>query len=346
MQHKSTKQIIRKFLGPTLQLVGYSTGLMRLTSLIQKIDGAMILMYHSVASDSDSKWIDPANHVPTDIFARQMKYLSNKRKVISLDELVKLLLQGKTPQKKTVVITFDDGYLDNLTIAAPILDYYRLPATLFLPSGYIDRGENQWIDQAFCAFKFRRNHTLDLIADLSVFFNLNSLKDSKIAYATVCKELLTATAKKRKILISNLFEQLQPIEHPPRLIMDWNDVRKLLTAHKCFQIGGHTMEHTDLTGVSFQEAEAELIGCIKRIEAELGFQPKYFSFCYGRTSTKLQILAAKSGFEGACGEENLDPVIRSSGDPLRLPRIAAPSTMQGFNLFTNSLNTGFWRKLH
>ena len=43
-------------------------------------------------------------------------------------------------------ITFDDGYRDNLTVAAPILEKYRLPATLFLATGYVERGETQWSD--------------------------------------------------------------------------------------------------------------------------------------------------------------------------------------------------------
>ena len=58
---------------------------------------------------------------------------------------------GRTPPAGTVCITFDDGYRDNLTVAAPILEKYRLPATLFLATGFVERGETQWSDTAALA---------------------------------------------------------------------------------------------------------------------------------------------------------------------------------------------------
>ena len=50
--------------------------------------GAIVLMYHSVADRDEAAWIDPRNHVPADVFARQMAFLAEHRKVVSLAQLV------------------------------------------------------------------------------------------------------------------------------------------------------------------------------------------------------------------------------------------------------------------
>ena len=340
------RQKVRKSCGPLVQILGHKTWLMQLSSsLLGKIEGAIVLMYHSVADDHNVEWVDPANHVPADIFARQMEFLASKRKVVALDELVSTLQQGKTPDAGTMAITFDDGYLDNLTVAAPILERYKLPATLFLPTGYIDRGENQWVDQAYSAFKFRSKSQLSWGSDAATTFNLDDPKQYRAGYRAVCDELLRAAAAERKALLDKLNEQLRPTSRPPRLTMNWDEVRTLVNKHRGFQIGGHTLEHTDLSTVSEEQAQKELTICAQRIKEELGVRPRHFSFCYGRTSESLRRLAAAAGFEAACGGEGLDPVIKAPADLLRLPRVAGPASMRRFDLLTSAANTGIWRRL-
>ena len=92
-------------------------------------------MYHSVAKPDAAPWIEPGNRVDPRTFERQMAYLAAERRVVSLSELVDTIADGRALAADTVCITFDDCYRDNLTVAAPILERYRLPATLFLATG-------------------------------------------------------------------------------------------------------------------------------------------------------------------------------------------------------------------
>jgi Polysaccharide deacetylase len=59
---------------------------------------------------------------------------------------VKALQRQGLPGGRPLVITFDDGYADNLYNAAPLLDRYDVPATLFLATGYIDGAREFWWD--------------------------------------------------------------------------------------------------------------------------------------------------------------------------------------------------------
>jgi len=336
---------IRNLFGSSLQMAAYSTGLMSLAACMRQRNGAIILMYHSIADSMQSKWVDPENHVEPEIFEQQMKFLSQNRKVVSFSELIATLQKGCTPPDGTVVITFDDGYLDNLSIAAPILEHYKMPALLFLPSAYIDRSETQWIDQAYTAFMFRSNRLLRVGSNPTFCFDLDNKLQSRSGYKAVCRGLLSAGVEERQSLLADLYDQLAPTERPPRLTMTWDDVRTLLSEYKLFHIGAHTAEHTDLTSVSEKNAKEELAICMNRIKAEVNIYPHYFSFCYNRSSESLRHLVAEAGFEAACGGRGLDPVIKLPSNLFDLPRIAAPASMRFFDILTNSVNTGIWRRL-
>ena len=96
-----------------------------------------ILMYHRV-----NNWADKSDllTVKEKTFQRQMKFLhDNKYNVISLDDLVNLIKLNKKIPPETVLVTFDDGYVDNYEVAYPILKKYHIPATIFVITSLIDK---------------------------------------------------------------------------------------------------------------------------------------------------------------------------------------------------------------
>ena len=98
-----------------------------------------VLMYHSVGRKiNDWKWSYLT--VPVQIFENQLKWLSKKKyKSVNLSELY-AHVQGRTPLPKfTLVITFDDGYLDNWTYAYPLLEQYGFSATVFINPEFVDK---------------------------------------------------------------------------------------------------------------------------------------------------------------------------------------------------------------
>ena len=99
------------------------------------MEGIKILLYHSVGK------IDPEDNlgirVDTDRFRSQMDFLKMNYKIWTLREAVDCIRKrGPIPQK-TAVITFDDGYKDNIVNAAPIMERQGLRATFFVTVDYI-----------------------------------------------------------------------------------------------------------------------------------------------------------------------------------------------------------------
>jgi hypothetical protein len=99
-----------------------------------------ILMYHSI-SDADDSSRHPYYRTVTapQVFDRHLKFLHDGGyRTISLSDAVRLLRGPEVDIKKTVVITFDDGFQDFYTHAFPALNRYGFSATMFLPTAYID----------------------------------------------------------------------------------------------------------------------------------------------------------------------------------------------------------------
>ncbi len=93
-----------------------------------------VLMYHKV-NDRPGNQLS----VPTHLFDEQMGFLRDRGfEVVPLDAVLDHYAGGAPLQPHSVLITFDDGYRDNLENAAPVLERYGYPAVLFVPIGYLD----------------------------------------------------------------------------------------------------------------------------------------------------------------------------------------------------------------
>jgi len=118
----------KKIIGICLGLLILIAGLFLLH--VNRLYVVPIMMYHHVEDldHHEANWVSPKN------FEFQMAFLKKHRyHVISLEKLVEITRNNEIPRWKTVVITFDDGYVDNYTEAVPILKKYGFPAIFFLP---------------------------------------------------------------------------------------------------------------------------------------------------------------------------------------------------------------------
>lgn len=95
-----------------------------------------IMMYHNVSSSDQPRM----NSVTPENFAKQMAYLhKHGYRVVPFSELVNSITEKKTLPKKSVVITFDDGFEDNYTNAFPVLKEYHFPAIIFVVTDIVGK---------------------------------------------------------------------------------------------------------------------------------------------------------------------------------------------------------------
>ena len=301
-------------------------------------DGAIILMYHSVAESGVDDHIDPANRVAPFAFERQMAFLSRHRRVLPLTALVELVSRGESPPARTVSITFDDGYLDNLTVAAPVLAKYHLPATLFLATGYVERREPQWAD-ALYSFWLRRTENRLSLPELGILTDLSSLPQAAAARKLLHGRLLEAQHDQRTRWLLEIERQLKPAGIMPRLTMDWDEARALLKSYPLFEIGGHTRDHIDLRTHTGELARRQVDGCAADLRSELGLEACHFSFPYGRWCDSTRALVRASGWRSAVGA-GLDLRIGRDSDRFAMPRVEAPPGMTALRFMTSGAFPG------
>jgi len=155
---------------------------------LSKNNFATIIMYHRI-NDLD----DNTMTVDTAMFSRQIEFLKNKYRVISLNQLLKEILEHEKIRSKSVVITFDDGYKDNFTNAFPILKRYNIPAIFFVTTSFIGTDRKfPWDENSKVKFK---NMTWEDLKNLLAqgyeigSHTVNHIDFGKCAYDEACFEI-------------------------------------------------------------------------------------------------------------------------------------------------------------
>ncbi|MCK4236494.1 MAG: polysaccharide deacetylase family protein, partial [Candidatus Krumholzibacteria bacterium] len=102
------------------------------------VKGVPVIMYHGVGPDRPD-WVWDYLITPIDVFEGQMRLLREKGwTTISLAHLHSHMAEDTLLPDKPVVLTFDDGYLDNWVYAYPILKKYGHRAVIWMSTDFVD----------------------------------------------------------------------------------------------------------------------------------------------------------------------------------------------------------------
>ncbi len=148
---------------------------------IQKRQSVPILMYHSVGNAKGNELIiSPA------LLNQEMQWLKdNGYTTITLDDLHNHFENNKPIPKKSVVLTFDDGYADNYTNMYPIMKKFGFSATVFVNTSTVDKDSNYLTSAELKEMNTNginiESHTVyhDRLVTMSYEKQLETLKDSK-----------------------------------------------------------------------------------------------------------------------------------------------------------------------
>lgn len=262
----------------------------------------LVLTYHSVVDGvREYRHRHPLvyrNAVDAERFEEQMRYLHRHYHPLTGDEL-RAVLDGASPPDRAVVVTFDDGLLNNKTVARPILKRLQMPAVFFLPTGFVDSASEG---------RLRRHWSEDLIAHLSHqlaqdAFDPSTFKphlpglDSDLtsqssfeAILHVVDHLKALPRSQRTDRLSELTAKLgdppppsafpaDPEGHSILATMSWDDVRSAVN-HE-ITLGGHTVNHESLSRVPDDEAKAEIEDSLDAIADRTDQPADLFSYPYG-----------------------------------------------------------------
>jgi len=257
----------------------YQTGAWR---LIERSFGGMgaILMGHRVVKKKEESL---AQYLTvTESFLDQT--IAHLRRLgmqfVSMSDLVAVLRGKKSLAGRAVVLTFDDGYRDNLTLALPILEKHQVPATLYAASGAFDRTMDVWYLRL--EYIINRSERLSLAgAGLPDTLPLGTIAEKIAAYAKATDVAHRDIARFK----AYLFELLPASKVPDEQLieekfMNWQELQ-FLARHPLITIGAHTESHAVLAALSEESALDEMIRGRDRLTQMLGCPIEHFAYPYG-----------------------------------------------------------------
>jgi peptidoglycan/xylan/chitin deacetylase (PgdA/CDA1 family) len=249
-------------------------------------------------------------------FTQIMDWIASNFTPLSLSEGVDRLENGTLPYG-AVCLTFDDGYEDNLSIAAPICAQRGIPFTVFVASGYLDGGI-MWNDRVIESVRRAEGESLDL-SDLGYGRHRLGEPQSRA-------RLIEALLKRWKYLPFGereaLAREIQARFAPdlPSPMLSRAQVHKLRALGA--EIGGHTVSHPILSVTEASDAMREIADNKADLEALLGQRLRFFAYPNGSPDTDFSgthvALAKRAGYDAAFTTQ--PGVSTQATDRYRMPR--------------------------
>lgn len=291
------KIIIKRMLSRMLS----SSGILSLAERFCFINKAFILMYHRVMASVDNQpcFVQPGMVVTTASFERQIVFLRDRFEIVFFEDLVDKALKGEDIGE-LCAITFDDGWCDNFTDAFPILEKYRVPATIFLATGFVGTDRMFWPEE-ICYYLDRNAAGASdpdsgpaayssFIRDISGYRHCirETFFDRSI-------EILKGYSPSDREEILEYFRSVLKTDPIPRQMLSWDESREMF-ASGLVRFGAHTVNHEMLDQVSLQKAKDEICKSRKEIEYCLGSNINIFSYPNGNHNESIRNILAENGF--------------------------------------------------
>lgn len=304
----------------------------------------VILLYHRVleaTSDPQLLCITPRH------FAEHLEYLRHRYCVLSLRELGGVLKEGGRLPKRAVVVTFDDGYADNLWNARPLLARFEIPATVFVTAGYVGKEREFWWDavERLVLHPGRLPTMLRLAINGATHrWHLGeaaeySPQDRKRygrwhvlekhdptprhrLYRELCRLLGPLSEKERSQVLGGLesWAGVDGQARPEYRALSADELVRL-SQDGLVEIGAHTMTHAVLSALPVEEQRWEIQSVKQELEAILGRPVVHFAYPYGSRSdytAETVAMVREAGFACACS--NFGGTVGRNSDPYQLSR--------------------------
>ncbi|OUJ71208.1 polysaccharide deacetylase family protein [Hymenobacter crusticola] len=306
---------------------------------------ALVLMYHRVADLESDVWdlaVTPTH------FEQHLQLLKQFGNVMPVAELIQNL-RRKTLPKRSIAITFDDGYADNYLAAKPLLEQYQLPATFFIATATIDQDQEFWwdvLEYIFLCVNPLPSLFSYIISDCKLAFDLSAeqhLTPELQQKHYQWKAVSMPPPSQRATLFYEIWQLLKPLPYATQQehlhhIRTWAGVaasarpnHRSMTLHhlrdlsrnKLFTLGAHTLTHPALSSHTSQFQTQELCASMQYLTQASGQEINLVAYPYGDYNNQTTAVTATIGFHAAF-TTSARPITKSS-DIYQLGRFQTPN---------------------
>jgi peptidoglycan/xylan/chitin deacetylase (PgdA/CDA1 family) len=241
-------------------------------------EGLLVLNYHRIGDPAASPFERSLFSAAVDDLDRQIAFMKRSAEIISPAEIASV---RRRASGRSILITFDDGYRDNYDLAFPILKRHGVPATFFISTGFIDRGEIAWWDEI--AWMIRHAAVAEIPENAWLgHLPLRDDEERESAIRTALTRYKALPGDQTRAFLTFLTGATGSGRYPGDardLWMTWEMIRELRDAG--MTIGAHTDSHPLLSRLSPKEQAREILTSRDRLAAELGAPPSVFAYPVG-----------------------------------------------------------------
>jgi peptidoglycan/xylan/chitin deacetylase (PgdA/CDA1 family) len=295
---------------------------------------AVILTYHSVRYqlEQDADWVGPGITHEQEVFSRQIELIAQRFNPVTLDDVL-LFIKGENElPEHPVAVTFDDGFLDNVEVAAPVLDHYGIQAAFYLTVGLIGSSEAPWYSRLrHAVLTTKRDSWNSSLHGREWDLRSASTRDAALLAAyDACAPLVKAAQLEA---VTTIQRELDVAAELPRkrMMMNWEEAKSLRRAGHV--VGSHTVTHPNVAYIKDTgDLHSELGESKRMIEEQLGETVGHFSYPHPALTpqwTEKTVAATREAGYVSAVTMTKGPVLKGS-NPLALRRINAPRAEHEF----------------
>jgi peptidoglycan/xylan/chitin deacetylase (PgdA/CDA1 family) len=281
----------------------------KVTERREERDGFVdIIMTHGVHDSGMLRYgLPPLSSASLESFRANLESLARTREVISITAAIAVLEEGRRPERRYGVLTFDDSLACTSRVAIPEVLRVGIPATVFVSTEILDTGEPYWwlrLDHAWrqakaehACFSGPEGETVVIRRD----------DPTSLCRAKGLLRAMQAIQRDREVgRLEQAFGAClsNPVAgYPYAEAMTWAEVRELTA--KGIDIGSHTVTHSNLELLSSDEVAWELGESKRRLELELGIACASFCYPYGKFAPWVPALVREAGYR--CAATTVSP---------------------------------------
>lgn len=233
----------------------------------------LVLTYHRVLAERRENPLKTI--ISLKAFLRQVDFLAGKFHIARMDEAVGDFSSGKAgTAKPSVVLSFDDGTIDNYEVVFPVLKKKGLPAAFFVSSGYVGSGRPPWDWEVI--MKLVHNPGIGHV-DIGEEVLVPGKCESRLSFA--CRVAGRLKYAGEDVLDRTVKTLESSYDFRPDRCMEWEHLNKMRDAG--MEIGSHGISHRSLARIPPADARDEITASKKELTGRLKTECRYFSFPFG-----------------------------------------------------------------
>jgi len=260
----------------------YSVKRITMASLIKEI----VWCFITYEDSADHVYFPYHNQISRCSFNWQVNYLKKHYQVMSIEEVIQMIKEKKSLPDNVAIITFDDGFRNNYTVAYPILKKNNVPATIFLTTNYIDTENILWPDELYLSFRHTTEKKLELKDHGMGEYDLHTMSLRARAYEVIIKHLKSISAKEKDAILAIIEEKLGILDIKEEYksnftMLSWEEIREMHDSG-LIDFGGHTANHEILSRLDGGTMKDEIADSCNSIKEKLNTTSVSFAYPNGK----------------------------------------------------------------